>query len=432
MSKQTTNQIVIEKYLLDISSKELNVSYLLISKDDKKTSLLKTIVLKSIEAFIIIEPLYNFQKIENDYEYELSSNQKKINIKITETTNEMNEVNFEVKLTGTLSDLDNFRTHFLLFLKKECKKIYCLNDQLSKELCIRAYPSLNELENIVREYLLRFFLKKVGSEWWKTNSSDDLKNKAKNYDNSRSFGDLLTLEIYNIDFIELETIITGNFFNIDDSRLMNWFRELESSKNNEEDFLKKINKYRNEVSNNWKKFFESIIDIKDFSTTWKTLYEKRCIISHNSLMKLSDFSTFMNQSETMIFKFRKLINEMDKKELSSLEKEQIKNIISKIDEINAMNFYFTKSNIEDIIKYKSITITQDNFFSYNFATFKEFKIEVENKRSEFEKLGQIEVFDFQGEEDNIPVCWINYKNIDKIVIDAFQHGYDNNLFKENT
>ena len=77
--------------------------------------------------------------------------------------------------------LEKFRYPLVIHLKSRLKfnHIRILTDDISTHISNQIYPLINELEGSLRRYLAKFFIQKVGLDWWKQAVPDKLIEKTK-------------------------------------------------------------------------------------------------------------------------------------------------------------------------------------------------------------------------------------------------------------
>lgn len=135
----------------------------------------------------------------------------KIKINISKVENNLGELIFSVSITGNYEEIEAFRGKFLDITKSYFDKKYIIRDDVSKEICTKAYPLINEAKNSMRNYIMKFMIMKVGSEWWEYNTNQSVSQKSKERNINTAYGNMIDQNIYNIDFIDLIDFIFNNF-----------------------------------------------------------------------------------------------------------------------------------------------------------------------------------------------------------------------------
>lgn len=144
------------------------------------------------------------------------------------------------------------------------------------EVCRKAYPLINEIENRMRKFIVNFMILKVGSDWWTLNTRDTLIKKAEDRkSNTTPYRDVISQDIFHIDFKDLISFIKGF-----------------SGFKTKEDVIKKlleckdfseVQKLQKEALSNWERFFNSIFS-NQFLIDWATLADFRNQGAHNKLL----------------------------------------------------------------------------------------------------------------------------------------------------
>jgi hypothetical protein len=160
-------------------------------------------------------------------------------------------------------------------------RINTLWDDIGRTYAEKAYPLINEVENLMRKLISQFMLINVGMEWSKESIDDDLFNKIKSYDEE----ELYINDLHKLDFIHLAQVLVDKKRDISLEELD---RVLLKTNFNEED-KSKIRKYI--PRSNWEKYFSAIIGKtdKDFEKKWGILYKLRNKVAHNRYLKKEEF-----------------------------------------------------------------------------------------------------------------------------------------------
>lgn len=423
-SKLSQLELLKNKYFRDIGNNSYKVLYLLIdfkNKDDlveiesykSETdenneydikyvrAVTNRIKMELISVFTDQGRLYPEIKANesNESNFQLKTEDIQIDVKINGDKNVEGNFTWELVLEGEFFILETCRNKMLKKMMRYFENMYCLLDEISREISVRSYPLINGIENKLREYLLRFFIKKVGKNWWRKNTDDALDQKSKIRGNTRDFNGILKMEIYNLDFIDLLDLINKNFEKIDENNILQSLDAIINAKDKSELVELKASKLKEKFQNNWVKFFEKYITIEQFSEKWKQLYEIRCIVSHNSLIKLKTFISLIELYELVYNKLEEIISAMGKENLSVTEKasilrekestEYIKNIL------NLDSFRIGKDDINSIIERNSFILNSRNIVAHiDEEKFKEF---VSMNIRQLELIAEIKKYEFQND-----------------------------------
>jgi hypothetical protein len=145
----------------------------------------------------------------------------------------------------------------------------------------KAYPIINEVENLMRRLIAKFMLVTVGMNWSKDAINPELFKKIEKFEDE----DPYINDLHKLDFIHLSQVL---FEKKRDISLDELDRLLPKTKFNEED-KERILRYI--PRSNWEKYFSSLVEEKDHSLEkkWELLYKLRNKVAHNRNVKKSEF-----------------------------------------------------------------------------------------------------------------------------------------------
>lgn len=433
MTKESNLEQIKKTYFQELENDRPSITYLFMDfkGGGKPDGVKNTILLRVIEALNKINQEVNIEPWKQLEEgvYEIKYNGNNLLINIFHEVNEEKENLWELTLESDFFMLEQLRTLLLVEFKSIFNHKYCLRDEVTSIISNKSYRLIHELENLLREYLLRFFVKKVGSSWWKFNSNDKLQKKSKSYSNRRSFDGLLDMEIYNIDFVDLKELVTGNF-NL--TKELDIVQSLDAILNAREDPSKveeKVNRLKEKFMGNWEKFFKDHIGIVDFDTIWEELYIIRCIVAHNSLITLGDFCILIDKYEKIKPNLERIINDMGSRVLSKDEKLSVSVINENLEAIKQLSIKITTGSVKTILENKQLFITMDNLH----LTDKEiFFSKLEEMAKELSLLGRINHIIPQGKEDgDIAVLWVEFKEVNPDMATALKYGLSIEAFPKD-
>lgn len=154
-------------------------------------------------------------------------------------------------------------------------------DGVGRQYAERAYPIINEVENLMRRLITKFMLITVGVNWSKDAINPELFKKIENFGDEEPYLN----DLHKLDFIHLSHVL---FEKKRDISLDEIDRVLAKTKFSEED-KEKILKYV--PRSNWEKYFSSLIEEKDHSLErkWALLYKLRNKVAHNRNVKKQEF-----------------------------------------------------------------------------------------------------------------------------------------------
>lgn len=202
------------------------------------------------------------------------------------TLNDLIEAAFVIRIKGEdYLELEKFRLNFLIHLRKKLNftNIRILRDDISTKISNDIYPLINQVENLLRRYLVKFFTQKIGVDWWDVTAPKTFSEKIGNRKtNEKNFSNLVDTDVTLIDFDDLGELIykqtTG--FNRQEniiSRVMN------------SETIDDLKNLKQELQGNYTKYFKEAFQDNNFEKKWKTLFEIRNKVAHNNLFIHNDF-----------------------------------------------------------------------------------------------------------------------------------------------
>lgn len=222
------------------------------------------------------------------------------------TLNDLIEAAFIIRIEGKdYSELEQFRLNFLIHLKKKLNftNIRILRDDISTKISNDIYPLINQVENLLRRYLVKFFTQKIGVDWWDVTAPKTFSEKiGLRKGNEKNFSNIADTDVTLIDFDDLGELVykqtTG--FNKQEnivSRVMN------------SETIEDLNILKQELQGNYTKYFKEAFQDNNFEKKWKTLFEIRNKVAHNNLFVHNDYDTAKQLVDDLI----KIINDAESK-----------------------------------------------------------------------------------------------------------------------
>lgn len=421
---KTKGNPVIDKYFGGILEKDFKVTYIIVTERGEENNLINKLILKIFDSI----ELQTVPEILDKNNFRVHWNNSEIRVKIKYEYSDNNNLIWEIQFEGKFLIIENFRTEFLksLMSDQRFKKKYCVQDEISDEISVVAYPMVRNLENGLRDYLLRFFTKKFGSKWWETSKTPQLETKIK--ERERTFSGMLDMQLYSIDFIDLTELIDGKA-KLDPHKLLEAIDILAGFTENEEKFKKKHQSIRNDLLGNWKKFFEQHITVSNFVAIWKDLYQIRCEVAHNTFMNLKSFVKLVDYHIIISKQLSELIEEL---RIVKSEEYRV------LEEILNINIKFSVEDIKSLLDYSIIHLTPKNF-SKDTLCISEFNELLDSIRLELAIIGTFtESPEYQlnlGDDEDYPKDYAQldsiskalfFESISELTKKALQIGIENN------
>ncbi|MBI1937010.1 MAG: hypothetical protein HYS25_02695 [Ignavibacteriales bacterium] len=217
----------------------------------------------------------------------------------------------ENKIELFTSFLHNFR----ISINAAGAQIETLWDDVSFYYSNIGYGYIHRIENLMRKLITFFMITTIGKEW--VNETTPLvvkdviaKNKRKQYI------DIL----YQIDFIHLSDFL---FKNYQRGNINELYIQIRNANAITELNLEELKTYL--IKSNWDRFFSSIVDCDDnyIQKRWEELYELRCKIAHNVILRKDDLDRIIKLSDEVEEKLQKAIDNIERIEIPAEERETI-------------------------------------------------------------------------------------------------------------
>lgn len=180
--------------------------------------------------------------------------------------------------------IERFRYPFILHLRRrlQFEHIRILTDDVSTEISNKAYPLINELENLLRRYIAKFFTQKIGIDWWEKAVPDKVIDKTKMRNGNESvFSNIVQTDLTLIDFDDLGEIIYKHKLGF--NRPQNLADSLMKITTTDE-----LEKLKADLDSNYNRFFKQNFKDLDFDKKWKQLFIVRNKVAHNNLFVQED------------------------------------------------------------------------------------------------------------------------------------------------
>ncbi|ACK65927.1 conserved hypothetical protein [Rippkaea orientalis PCC 8801] len=259
-----------------------------------------------------------------------------------------------VTVQGKQEDLKNIRWDLLTHLRDTgFSHLRILTDEISQHIALEIYPLINQLENQLRRYIVKFFITKIGLNWWDITVTQDVQKKSSWRMKDRgTFEKIINADVELIDFNELGEIIFQQktaFNKIDDI-----VKKIENSDN--------LESLKNEIQGNYSKYFKDYFERQDFERKWKRCFEIRNKVAHNYLFTQNDLDDAKKLIEELTGIIKLADEKIDEAVFSPAEKEALKNVaLTSIEIINTQS----KSELRDSNSETSDNEDQDSSDNFN-------------------------------------------------------------------
>lgn len=236
------------------------------------------------------------------------------------------------------ADLGNKIQEIVLRLNPDSTRINTLWNDIGRQNAIRAYPLINEVENLMRKLISKFMLINVGMDWSKQGIHTDIRDKIKR----RHGEEELDLDVLSkTDFNHLSEVLFNPYRTLDLNGLEKILLKEPASEKTFETIKKILPK------SNWERHFSNIIsyDGKKLKSKWDLLNKLRNSVAHNRYISKSDFQKINGLTKEIKEVLNETIDKLDKINLSEEDKINIV-ILSNFPSLIAQGFLAEKAVVE--------------------------------------------------------------------------------------
>lgn len=312
-----------------------------------------------VKALSIIESLWNGNPTVNEDQLSLedSISQIKVSVQPFDTskmaTGERFASAFLLSAEGKYDDIEPFRLKLIQQIKDlNFKYIRILNDEVSDAISNKIYPLLNNIENYLRKYIVKFFLTKIGIDWWALAVPKEVRDKAtgmKNNETTFTQPGLVVADVTLMFFSDLGKIIYSQssiFTKIDDI--------IEKIKTASD-----IDALRIDVlEGNYAKYFKDTFEQKDFQKKWEELTSIRNKVAHNNYSVEQDYKNTKRLVDELLVILTDAENSIEAFTLSIADKEAVKkaieSFVSNEDDIGLENNEANAENVTEEDKSEAV------------------------------------------------------------------------------
>jgi len=219
------------------------------------------------------------------------------------------------ELVDEFSEVGNKIKQISKRINPESTVVNILWDDIGRHYAYKAYPLINDVENVMRKLISKFMLINVGMDWSKETIHPDLAKKIENFEED----DAHLNDLYKLDFINLSEVL---FQKKRDISLDELDRVLLKTKFNDLDQTK-ILKYV--PRSNWEKHFSSLLDedSQGLEKKWELLYKLRNKVAHNRFLTKEDFGKIKGLTTQVKGILGIAMNKLGEIDLDEEDREQI-------------------------------------------------------------------------------------------------------------
>jgi uncharacterized protein with HEPN domain len=191
--------------------------------------------------------------------------------------------------------LEMFRLRLLRHLKTTLRfsHIRILTDDISTSIANQLYPEINKVESLLRRYLVKFFIQRVGINWWETTATRLMIEKVKyRLEKKDEFANYVDQDVSQLDFDDLGELIY---------KQTSGFNQPEKivSKLLSLDTMDDLRHLQRELQGNYTKYFKEFFQDKHFEQLWKELLRIRNKVAHQGTFYGFDLERGLQVTSTL-------------------------------------------------------------------------------------------------------------------------------------
>lgn len=221
--------------------------------------------------------------------------------------------------------LEKFRLPLLQHLrgKLEFKHVRILADMVSTEVANRLYPKINRVESRLRRYLIKFFIQRVGLNWWKLTATRTMNEKVKSRREQLTdmMSRLVELDVNLVDFDDLGELIYKQTTGFNNTEAI--VAKLLDVKN-----FKELKELQGELQGNYTKYFKKFFQDKHFKHRWQELYRIRNKVAHHGTFYANELERGDRLCEDLLSIIIEAENQIDKLVFSVEDKQAIREAVN--------------------------------------------------------------------------------------------------------
>lgn len=345
-------------------------------------------------------------------DHKITDENQNINLIINQIAEEEeNDYNIKntliIKVKGDFELVEKIRLNILKHLQNVgFDQTYVLLDEVSSTIACDIYPKINDVENLLRKYLMKFFVTKLGPSWWNVTADSEMKKKViQRKNNEQIFSDFIDNRAYLIDFGELGKIVhsqSSGFISRED--IVSKVLDLEET----EEAIKKL---KTELESNYTKFFKETFKENNFQQKWEEIEKLRHKVAHNNLFTKQDLEKADEISKALIEIINSANTSIDTIQFNIDEKDKLKeNIAQSLDTYDIITKEELLSKLSESENWAKRS--RDNFvglkhFVTNYLGSQGFDYRSSyDLINQLEEEGLLELYDFKGKNNLYPVTAI--------------------------
>jgi len=221
--------------------------------------------------------------------------------------------------------LESYRLPLLEHLrgKLEFKNVRILADTVSTEVANLLYPQINRVESRLRRYLTKFFIQRVGLNWWKLTATRIMNEKVKTRREQLTdkMSKLVELDVNLVDFDDLGELIYKQTTGFNNTEAI--VAKLLDVKTHGE-----LLELQGELQGNYTKYFKKFFQDKHFKHKWQELYRIRNKVAHHGTFYANELERGERLCEDLLTIITEAESQIDKLVFSVEDKQAIREAVN--------------------------------------------------------------------------------------------------------
>ena len=221
--------------------------------------------------------------------------------------------------------LEKFRLPLLEHLRGtlEFTHVRILADTVSTEVANQLYPAINRVESRLRRYLTKFFIQRVGLNWWRLTATRLMTDKVKTRREQLTdkMSQLVELDVTLVDFDDLGELIykqTTGFNNTE--AIVERLLDVKSYQG--------LLELQGELQGNYTKYFKRFFQDKHFKHKWQELYRIRNKVAHHGTFYAKELERGQALCEDLLEIITEAESQIDKLVFSVEDKQAIREAVN--------------------------------------------------------------------------------------------------------
>ena len=221
--------------------------------------------------------------------------------------------------------LEKFRLPLLEHIrgKLEFSHVRILADTVSTEVANQLYPQINRVESRLRRYLSKFFIQRVGLNWWKLSATRLMNEKVKTRREQLTdkMSSLVEMDVNLVDFDDLGELIYKQTTGFNNTEAM-------VSKVLEIKTYQELKELQGELQGNYTKYFKKFFQDKHFKNKWQELYRIRNKVAHHGTFYANELERGERLCEDLLQIITEAESQIDKLVFSVEDKQAIREAVN--------------------------------------------------------------------------------------------------------